>query len=167
MTQKKHFLMTGQMLITTVPTEIITVLGSCISVCLWDNRLKMAGMNHYLLPGHDREEAGNANRGHSSIRMLIRSMLNRQSSIEHLEAKIFGGSNSLYLHNDQFEVGKRNIEVALQVLKEYNIRLVANQTGGCYGRKIIFNTSTGKVRMKLLKKSAIQINEEIHKGFGV
>jgi chemotaxis protein CheD len=167
MNQKKHYLMEGQMLITNNPTEIVTVLGSCVSVCLWDTQLKMAGMNHYLLPGQDREEAGNANRGKSSIRMLIRSMLNRQSKIEHLEAKIFGGSNSLYPCRDQYEVGKRNIEMALQVLKEANIRLVANQTGGCYGRKIIFDTSTGKVRMKLLRKSAIQINEEINKGFGV
>ncbi len=29
---------------------IVTVLGSCISVCLFETKLKMGGMNHFMLP---------------------------------------------------------------------------------------------------------------------
>jgi chemotaxis protein CheD len=165
--RKKFYLFAGQFLITTVPAEIITVLGSCVSVCLWDREKRIAGMNHYLLPGTETADAGNANRGNTSTRMLIRSMLNRQCRIENLEAKVFGGCNSLYPQESLYVIGKRNIEMAKKILDEECIPIAACHTGGAFGRKIIFNTRTGKVRMRLLKKTAAELNEEIHKGFGV
>jgi chemotaxis protein CheD len=165
--RKKQFLMEGQLMITTVPVEIITILGSCVSVCLYDKRQQIAGINHYLMPGSLEDEAGNAHKGHGAIRMLVKSMLNRKCEIGDLQAKVFGGSNSINKEDTKFDIGRRNIEVALELLKESNIPVVASHTGGVYGRKIIFNTGTGKVLMRLLKKTAIQLNEEINKGFGV
>jgi chemotaxis protein CheD len=163
---KKYTVFPGQFIITTAPALISTVLGSCVSVCLWDKQNHTSGMNHYLLPGIPADDPGNSNRGLSAIRMLIRSMLNRKVSIENMEAKVFGGCNSLYRNLDLYKVGERNITMAFEVLQEFNIRVIAHSTGGEYGRKIVFNTSTGKVRMRLLNKSATQINEEISKGFG-
>jgi chemotaxis protein CheD len=165
--RKKYFLTEGQMLITTSPLEIITVLGSCVSICLWDKRKQIGGINHYLLPGNDGEEAGDFHRGNTSNRMLIKSMINRKCELSDLEAKVFGGCNSLYQENDTFEVGKKNIEVAMNQLRGANISVVASHTGGMFGRKIVFNTRTGKVLMRLLKKTSIQINDEIYKGLGV
>jgi len=164
-TLRKHIIFPGQFIITSVPTLISTVLGSCVSVCLWDSDTNIAGMNHYLLPGTSEDDAGNSNRGLTSIRMLIRSMINRRSDLANMEAKIFGGCNSLYRQNDLFKVGERNVSIALNVLREYNIRVSAQHVGGPYGRKIVFNTSTGKVKMRLLIKNH-NINEEIDKGFG-
>jgi chemotaxis protein CheD len=163
---KKYTVFAGQYVITSVPTLISTVLGSCVSVCLWDRQNKIGGMNHYLLPGTEIEELGNPNRGITSIPLLVRSMLNRNSKLENLEAKIFGGCNSLYQVNDLYKVGARNAETALKVLEHYKIPVAAQHVGGCYGRKIVFNTQTGKVRMRLLGKTATEINEEIDKGFG-
>jgi len=164
--RKKYFLVEGQFIITTVPAEIITVLGSCVSVCLWDKSKRMGAMNHYLLPGNDDDEAGNPSRGISATKMLIRSMINRQGDVKNIEAKIFGGSNSLQNIKGKLSVGERNVEVALHVLKDAGISVIANQTGGSFGRKIIFNTRTGKVRMRLLTKPLTEIIEEINKGFG-
>jgi chemotaxis protein CheD len=161
---KKYTVLRGQYTITTVPTLINTLLGSCVSVCLWDKENKIGGMNHYLLPGTPQDEAGNLNRGLTATRLLIRSMISRQAKPENIEAKVFGGCNSLY-QNDLFKVGERNILVALEVLKEFNIPVRAQHTGGSFGRKIVFNTATGKVRMRLLMKQASEINEEINKGF--
>ena len=43
------------------PTLIKTLLGSCVAVCLWDPRVQVGGMNHFLLPDGDpdgpRDEA--------------------------------------------------------------------------------------------------------------
>jgi len=97
--------------------------------------------------------------------MLVRSMLNRNINVNTLEAKIFGGCNSLY-QNDIFKVGERNIAIALAVLKSFDVRVVAKHVGGSLGRKIIFNTATGRVRVELLTKTATEVNEEIDKGFG-
>ena len=162
---RKHIIFPGQFMITSVPSLMSTVLGSCVSVCLWDRETKIAGMNHYLLPGTIDDDAGNANRGITSIRLLIRSLINRGTDLCNVEAKIFGGCNSLYRDNDLFKVGERNVSIALDVLREYNINISAQHVGGQYGRKIVFNTSTGKVKMRLLIKN-LDINEEINKGFG-
>lgn len=161
--RKKFFLTEGHILITTVPAEIITVLGSCIAVCLWDRQKKIAGMNHFLLPGNLTDEGANPNRGFSATRMLIKSMTNRKCQLEDLEAKVFGGSNTL----QQFEVGKRNTEAALYMLKEAGIPVVASSIGGIAGRKVIFNTRTGKVLMRTLNKSLSELNDEISKGLAV
>jgi len=162
---RRHIVFPGQFVITTVPSLISTVLGSCVSVCLWDRETKIGAMNHYLLPGGPEDEPGNANRGMTSIPLLIQTMVNRHAQIENLEAKIFGGCNSLYRRNDRFRVGERNIEVAINMLNEFDITITAHHVGGPYGRKIVFNTDTGKVRMRLLNNKS-NIDEEINKGFG-
>jgi chemotaxis protein CheD len=163
---KKHIVYPGQFIITSVPTLISTVLGSCVSVCLWDKVRNIGAMNHYLLPGTEADSADDANRGLTSTGMLIRSLQNRKVNVKHLEAKVFGGCNSLYVGNDLFKVGERNITVALDVLKSHDIVVTAQHVGGNAGRKIVFNTATGKVRMRLLTKTIVEVNEEIHKGFG-
>jgi chemotaxis protein CheD len=162
---KKHVVFPGQFIITSVPTLISTVLGSCVSVCLWDKEKKIGAMNHYLLPGTPDDTVNNMDRGLTSIRMLIRSLANRSVNVQTLEAKVFGGCNSLYINNDYFRIGERNVEVALEMLKQHNIALTAQHVGGSVGRKIVFNTETGKVRMRLLTKTTAEINEEINKGF--
>jgi chemotaxis protein CheD len=162
---RKYTIFAGQSIITTAPALISTVLGSCVSVCLLDKETGVGGLNHFLLPGIPSDESTNLNRGLTSTAMLVRSMLNRNVNLNTLEAKVFGGCNSLY-HNDIFKVGERNIAIALAVLKAFEVRVVAKHVGGSYGRKIVFNTATGKVRVKLLSKTAIEINEEIDKGFG-
>jgi chemotaxis protein CheD len=145
---------------------ISTVLGSCIAVCLWDKRTKVAAMNHYLLPGKHDDLSGGATRGYFSIHLMVRSLKNRKVRFEDVEAKVFGGSNSLYARNDIYKIGERNAIMAFEVLKHYGINVVAYHVGGTYGRKIVFNTATGKVRMRLLTKSTQEVNEDIDKGFG-
>lgn len=162
---KKYTIFAGQAIVTSAPALISTVLGSCVSVCLRDKKTGVSGLNHFLLPGIPSDEATNLNRGLTSTAALIRSMLNRNATTDTLEAKVFGGCNSLY-QNDIYRVGERNITIALAVLKAFEIRVVAKHVGGSHGRKIIFNTSTGKVRVEILSKTAIEINEEIDKGFG-
>lgn len=163
---KKYIIFPGQFIITTSPCLISTVLGSCVSVCLWDSENHTSAMNHFLLPGKEEDDSTNTSLGLTATRLLVRSMINRMVKIEKVEAKIFGGCNSLYRNNDLFKVGERNIETAKNVLKEYDIQIRAHHTGGSYGRKIVFNTGTGKVRMRLLATPASQINDRIHKGFG-
>ena len=86
---KRHTVFPGQFIITSVPTLISTLLGSCVSVCLWNRVTKVGAMNHYLLPGTDEDNANDANRGLSSTRMLIRSLVNRKLQIGRFRGKGF------------------------------------------------------------------------------
>ena len=163
---RKHTVFPGQFFITTVPTLISTVLGSCVSVCLWDKRTNVGAMNHYLLPGDLDDLSGDASRGCSAISLLARSLKNRKVNLGDLEAKVFGGAHLMNTGNDVFKVGERNVSTAFEALKQYGISVSAYHVGGDRGRKIVFNTSNGKVRMRLLRKSTLEVNEEINKGFG-
>jgi chemotaxis protein CheD len=163
---KEYTIFPGQFIITTVPALISTVLGSCVAVCLWDKVNHVSAMNHYLLPGGQNDNPNDPNQGLPATRTLIRALINRNVKIENVEAKVFGGCNSLYRDSDLFRVGERNVEIAHQVLREFNIPLRAHHTGGCNGRRIVLDTRTGKVKMKLLLQSLGQINEDINKGFG-
>lgn len=163
---RKYTVFPGQFIITSVPSFISTVLGSCVSVVLWDKHQGIGGLNHYLLPGGLEDGVGDARRGRSATRMLIHSMLNRGVHVSSLEAKVFGGCNSLYRQNNIFKIGERNVDAAYEVLEAFHIPIVAQHVGGGYGRKIVFNTATGKVRMRLLNKTGPEVNEAIDKGFG-
>ncbi|MGA2142856.1 MAG: chemotaxis protein CheD, partial [Brevinematales bacterium] len=53
---KEYFLKPGELLFSKVPAIVKTILGSCVSVCIFDNKQKFAGICHYLLP----DSAGNS-----------------------------------------------------------------------------------------------------------
>ena len=165
MSIKKHYLLPGDILVSVVPMEITTVLGSCVSVCLYDPVTKIGGINHYLLPGNGSEAHADASKGNTSIPLLVKMMLNRGAIRENLKAKIFGGASPVAAEQSLYAIGKRNIAVAIDILKQEGIYLAARDTGGSQGRKIIFHTATGKVTMQLLPHPITSFQYENNKGF--
>ena len=75
------------------------------------------------------------------------------SNNKFLVAKLFGGANMFESKLEQFRIGDRNIAIAKEILHEYKIKIVAESTGGELGRKIEFNTYTGEVSQKIIKKN--------------
>ena len=71
---------------------------------------------------------------------------------QNLIAKVFGGGEVINVGNNTFNIGKRNIEVAISMLADHNIKIIASDTGGVLGRKLQFNTKTGTVMMKAIQK---------------
>jgi len=140
---EKKFVLGGELIIAESPMELITILGSCVAVCLWDKKTKTGGMNHFLLPSAD-DRANHTNGGFTATRLLIEAMINKLSDIKNLEAKIFGGGNRFF-SNNFLVVGPQNVEVATKVLKDAGIPIVLKDTGGELGKKIHFNTQTGNV----------------------
>jgi len=149
----KIFVRSGQLIVTASPVELVTILGSCVSVCLWDKKLKLAGMNHYLLP-ESTTSTSHSNSGITATKMLIQYMIKRIGSIKNIEAKIFGGGNRFF--ENFLVVGPQNVEVAKKVLRETGIPIVVEDTGGKAGRKINFNTQTGNVIVSLVDDSHFQ-----------
>ena len=43
----------GEYYVSHEDLVIMTVLGSCIAACLWDSRMRVGGMNHFMLPEGD------------------------------------------------------------------------------------------------------------------
>jgi chemotaxis protein CheD len=145
---EKIFIHVGQIHIGFTPTEISTVLGSCVAVCLFDKYKMVGGMNHYLLPLWNGNGLQSPKFGNVSVPRMIQSMMDIGCNPSNMEAKIFGGASINISSSEDMMIGKRNVLTAKEILDEYKIPVVAEDTGGAMGRRIMMRSDTGKVFMK-------------------
>lgn len=127
---------------------IVTVLGSCVSVCLMDTVARIGGMNHFMLP--DRAGSGSvvsepARYGAHAMEILINNLLSMGAQRSRLTAKVFGAGRVLPGMTD---VGARNAQFALEYLKRENIPVKAQDVGGVHARKVYLFVETGRVLCK-------------------
>ena len=140
----------GEYYITQRNMVIVTVLGSCVSVCLRDAVAKVGGMNHFMLPNRDVEGplSASARYGAYAMEVLINQLFALGARRERLEAKVFGAARVLPGMSD---IGERNAAFAIEYLKRESIRIVAEDLGSEEPCKIYFFTQTGRVLLKRLK----------------
>jgi len=151
---KKLFLYPAALYAGEVPTNVVTILGSCVAVCLWDPVAQKGGINHFMLPLWNGQGLASPRYGNIAVNKLVEEMEALGCRRSNLEAKVFGGGEVLEMKQANFRIGERNIDLAIKMLKQMGIKLKAQSTGGKNGRKILFNTGTGEVRMKYIGKSS-------------
>lgn len=142
----QHFLYPSTIYVSNQEAEVMTILGSCIAVCLWDQVLKIGGVNHYMLPLWNGQGLASPKYGNIAIQKLVEKMQDHGSLINNIQAKVFGGASNLY-GESYYQIGERNIQIARKSLSDLKIKLIAESVGGNRGRKIIFNTNNGQVLM--------------------
>lgn len=147
---KNYFLKPGFIYVSTKPTMISTVVGSCIAVCVFDRKQKIGGMNHFQFPVIRSAKHATARYGNVALSTLINLMINEGSKFEHLEAQILGGAYNPEVSNEN--IGRQNIKVAKKILAEKGIRLTSEDVGGEKGRKIIFNTNINEIAVVKVDK---------------
>lgn len=155
-----HFLNPSKIFVSRQAYEVITVLGSCVAVCLYDRKQMIGGINHYMLPFWNGNELPSPKYGNIAIEKLIDKMLNYGANKNDLIAKVFGGSGVIEVSHEMFRIGQKNLDVAFQTLERENIPVIRHSTGGQTGRKILFRTETGEVRMKYVGRQ--QVRQLIH-----
>ena len=138
-----YFLEPGFILVTAKPTVISAVLGSCVSVCIFDRKRKIGGMNHFRLPYIDDLGKTTSLYGNVATLTLIRLMLEEDSKLKHLEAQIYGGAYNPEISTH--DIGSENITVARQILERQKVSVASEDVGGRKGRKIIFNTNSNEI----------------------
>ena len=132
---------------------ITTVLGSCVSTCLWDPVERIGGMNHFMLPG-DTASAGSpwaasARFGVYAMEVLINDMIRLGADRRRLVAKVFGGAQ-LLAGFDRLDVGAKNSEFVIEFLRVEGIRVLAKDLLDVCPRKVHFFVDSGKVQVKRL-----------------
>ena len=110
-------------------------------------------MNHFMLPNWNGLGLASPKYGNIAIEHLIKKMNNLGSENKNLIAKMFGGAAVLKNSNDLYNIGERNIEIAEKILQKNEIKIVASSVAGERGRKIIFNTKSGEVKMRYVRNS--------------
>lgn len=147
-------LLPGEYFVTKRDMVLVTVLGSCVAACIRDRVTGVGGMNHFMLPENKSEGDSPvrtaARYGAYAMEMMINQLLKAGAQRANLEAKLFGGGNVLRGFTVT-NVGERNVDFALQYLKNENIRVVAKSLLDIYPRKIYFFPGTGKVMLKKLR----------------
>lgn len=141
----------GELFVSTRPTVVTTVLGSCVAVCLFDPRRSHGGLNHYLLPHGESGTPRSRRFGTVAITELIDALVARGSQPSDLLAKVFGGGDVLdaFRQGDD-SLGARNVEAAYSVLQQQRIPVVSQDVRGQRGRKLIFHTHDGNAFVRLL-----------------
>ncbi len=143
------YLQAGQLAVAADPTAIVTILGSCVAVCLWDPATRVGGVNHFLLPHHVQREQS-LRFGNVAVPRLVDAVVRAGASRRGLVAKVFGGASVLGALSHARRLGGENAALAVQLLDEAGIPVLDRDVGGERGRKLVFVSDEGTAWVKLL-----------------
>ena len=129
---------------------ISTILGSCISVCLWDPVRRVGGMNHLLLPEMRHSALGLDTAGAVAMERLINRLVRLGAERARLRAKLFGGSCML---SGLTDIGARNAQFGQTYLATEGIPCDSQSVGGTLARKLRFWPASGAVRQKFVEEA--------------
>jgi chemotaxis protein CheD len=143
------YLHPGQLYAASEPKVISTILGSCVSVCLWDAEAEVAGINHFLLPLNPVRSANDPRYGNVAMEQLLNAMVRHGAAPDRMIAKLFGGASVVTAFSGSRQaIGDQNVEAARKALSDAGIRITGEQVGGRRGRKLLFHTCDGSAYLK-------------------
>lgn len=141
---------------TTCSPGILTTLGlgSCVGICLYDSSTKISGLVHIMLPSsvQIKNNSNIAKFADTGIVKLLEDMLKMGAKRSKLVSKIAGGAQMFNFNDasDIMRIGARNVAATKETLKSLNIPIVAEDTGGNYGRTIELYSETGILLIKTI-----------------
>lgn len=129
-------------------------LGSCVGIALYDPGRKVVGLAHVMLPSslQARNNANIAKFADTAIAKLVEDMINIGACKSQITAKLAGGAQ-MFTFNDASEmlrIGARNVSASKEMLQLLKIPILAEDTGGNYGRTIEINSESGKLMIKTI-----------------
>jgi chemotaxis receptor (MCP) glutamine deamidase CheD len=132
------------------PAVIETVLGSCVSACLFDPVHKIGGMNHIFLAESCQGDPFLARYGVHAMELLIARIERLGGERKHLKAKVFGAASVLRMNEERFSVPRKNEKFVREFLEAREIPLVGEHLGGHRPLKVRMFADTGRVLVKAL-----------------
>ena len=154
--REQHYVVkifSGEWYVSTRPGEMLaTILGSCVSACIRDPLAGVGGMNHFLLPGDERDvpQLSEAARyGVFAMENLINGILKAGGRKERLEVKVFGGGNVI---NNSSRIGSKNAAFIRQFLHNEGYRIASEDLEGVHPRRLHYFPDSGRVMMRLLRR---------------
>lgn len=154
-----HPIIIGEVHVSSSPVWISTLLGSCVSVCMYDDAAGVGGMNHFMLPT-PKDDSIICNRfGVHAIELLINSLMSIGADRRRLKAKIFGGCNST--SSSFAKIANDNVEFAHRFLATEGIPIESSYTNEGMGMNIQFHTKSFRALVRVLDKNeSLKIESE-------
>ncbi len=124
---------------------ITYALGSCIGICLYDQKIKLAALVHIMLPLNMEPGRKNVMKyADTGIRETLKMMEAKGASRSRITAKIAGGAKMFEVSGGSLgNIGQRNIESVHMHLKREGIQLLKEDVGGSVARTLLFDPGTG------------------------
>jgi len=160
--EQEHSIILGEVKATRGPSMIKTLLGSCVSACIYDPETGVGGMNHFSLPGVS-DDGTCARYGAYAMELLVTEIMKKGGNRNRLRAKVFGGAKVLNIESEQLNVGAKNAAFVIQFLADEGIPIESQCLGGTRGLLVRFRPHTGQAQVKPLagrELSPIMAREE-------
>jgi chemotaxis protein CheD len=150
------FLLPGQYFVGGARHRVRTLLGSCVSMTLWDPVRRIGAMSHFLLTGRRGSGRPDARYAEDALALMLAELAAIGVAPGDLQAKVFGGGNMFpSLVGRDGDVGRRNGEVACALLAAKGIPVLSQSLYGIGHRRIQFDISNGDVWSRQDKPTAI------------
>lgn len=125
-------------------------LGSCIGLALYDAVAHVGVMAHVVLPDSSLSRGAllqPGKFGDTAVPAAIAEAVKLGASRSRLVARIAGGARMLNVvgSGSKLDIGARNGDAVREQLQEHGIRLLADDTGGTYGRTLQLFVGTGRL----------------------
>ncbi|MEO0484314.1 MAG: chemotaxis protein CheD [Pseudomonadota bacterium] len=139
----------GEVKIATDPALCVgTILGSCVSTVIWDEKTCVGGINHVLLPTSSRPALSDHGYEVNLMELLINGILAHGGCRKRLRAKVFGGAQMI---DGLGHAGEDNTAFVMAYLDAEGIPCLAQSTGGRHARRLKAWPATGRVLQKTLQ----------------
>lgn len=142
----------GELAVSSAGTDVIIThaLGSCIAVCLWDQTAGVAGLLHFLLPDSkinpQRAETQPATYADTGIPLLLREAYARGATKQRTLVRLIGGAEVVG-GAGSFNVGKRNLLAARNLLWRQGLLIKGEAVGGTVARTVHLGVAHGRIRV--------------------
>ncbi|MDC8756459.1 chemotaxis protein CheD [Janthinobacterium fluminis] len=144
------FLQPGDYFVGDAGFRVSTLLGSCVSITLWQPQLRIGAMSHFLLPARAPGGADDGDLdgryGEEALALMLDELARLGVRGGACEAKIFGGGNMFARRRcDGGGVGRQNGETARRLLADLAIPVRSQCLFGDGHRQIVFELASGDV----------------------
>lgn len=148
----------GRWAVAGAPTRLATLLGSCVGVVLHDRVARVGGIAHVVLPEARGVPDHPGKYADTAVPALLRDLEHLVGSRvrSRLTAKLFGGAN-MFATVQTEGIGERNQKAVEQALAAVGVPILARDLGGGCGRRVVLDTGTGVVIVRVPGRSEYQI----------
>lgn len=142
----------------------ISALGSCVGLVLYpndDDINRCATMGHIMLPKSSKYELENPKRKSkweptrfadiavpAMIKNLMKAIGQKRYRKKAFVAKMIGGAEMFGMTKLTYKIGKQNTRMTKQLLKDNEIPLIKEYTGGDTGMSVDFNVNDYTLKVK-------------------
>jgi len=145
------YLKPGEIFFSDNHEVVSTVLGSCVSVTMYVERIKTGMISHCVLP----TALGAIKRGEDAMKYVDCAILYMHKKMSgcgaekrETEVKLFGGSAMFSVESETCGIGTKNVAAAESLLRSLGYCIMKSDTGGSYTRNLSFNLANGIVNIK-------------------